>query len=196
MQRLEATAETQPLGRPMRRAADAGGGKGNRARFGRGRRAPSVLMPFDGRDHHDVGHAAERGDGGKIFRRVIGDVRIGGRRRRMRRGIDQDGVAVRLRPWRPSRCRSCRRRRRGSRPRWSVRAGSHSGSSTIRPTMSTVLPAVNGMIARIGFAGQACADASRGSAGSANAAAAEFRNRRRVVMMDPSPVRTRRRCFV
>ena len=55
----------------------------------------------------------------------------------------------------------------------------------MRPTMSTVLPAVNGMIARIGFTGQACADARRNSAGIASAAPARCRKRRRVVMVNP-----------
>ncbi len=46
--------------------------------------------------------------------------------------------------------------------------------------MSSELPAANGIIARIGRAGQACANAACGSAGTANAAAADVRNRRRV----------------
>ena len=52
----------------------------------------------------------------------------------------------------------------------------------MRPTMSTVVPAVNGMMARIGRAGQPCARARRGSAGMANPVAASPRKRRRVVM--------------
>src|SRR5262245_35743889 len=52
----------------------------------------------------------------------------------------------------------------------------------MRPTMSRVLPAENGIIARIGFAGQLCARASRGGAGIVSAAPARLRKRRRVVM--------------
>src|SRR5262249_43879357 len=46
-----------------------------------------------------------------------------------------------------------------------------SGSNTIRATMSIVLPALNGMITRIGLAGPLCAQLTRGSAGGMAAAA-------------------------
>ena len=54
----------------------------------------------------------------------------------------------------------------------------------MRPRMSTVLPAWNGQIARIGFApGHAvCAKAPREMAGAAIAAVVRVRKRRRVVM--------------
>ncbi len=57
-----------------------------------------------------------------------------------------------------------------------------SGSSTMRPTMSTVEPAVNGMTALIGRDGQACARAKRGNAGVASAAAESFAKQRRVII--------------
>src|SRR6185369_2373765 len=71
-------------------------------------------------------------------------------------------------------------------PRFSTTIGWPSwldtGSRTMRPTMSSELPAENGIIARMGLAGQLCARASVGSAGVASADPARCRNRRRVVI--------------
>src|SRR4051812_45215175 len=71
-------------------------------------------------------------------------------------------------------------------PRFSTTIGwpnwLETGSSTMRPTRSSELPAENGIIARMGLAGQLCARASVGSAGVASADPARRRNRRRVVM--------------
>src|SRR5215207_525740 len=71
-------------------------------------------------------------------------------------------------------------------PRFSTTTGwpswLDSGSSTSRPTISSELPAANGIIARIGRAGQAWAKAACGRAGIAKAAAADVRNWRRVVI--------------
>src|SRR5690348_4782804 len=63
-----------------------------------------------------------------------------------------------------------------------------SGSNTIRATMSIVLPAENGMITRIGLAGQLCARVTRGSAGVMAAAAMSCRWRRRVCFTDVPPL--------
>jgi len=63
-----------------------------------------------------------------------------------------------------------------------------SGSNTIRATMSIVLPALNGMITRIGLAGQLCAQLTCGSAGVMAAAATICRWRRRVWFKDVSPL--------
>jgi hypothetical protein len=54
--------------------------------------------------------------------------------------------------------------------------------------MSIVLPAVNGMITRIGLAGQLCAQLTRGSAGVMAAAAMSCRWRRRVCFKDVPPL--------
>src|SRR5215470_4641079 len=71
-----------------------------------------------------------------------------------------------------------------------------SGSNTIRATMSIVLPALNGMITRIGLAGQLCAQLTRGSAGVMAAAAMSCRWRRRVCFEDvPSLIRYAARAF-
>src|SRR4051794_31717630 len=56
-----------------------------------------------------------------------------------------------------------------------------SGSQTMRPTMSIVLPGANGIIALTGRAGHACAKAMSGRAGAAKRAAERRRNRRRLV---------------
>src|SRR5262249_38102473 len=63
-----------------------------------------------------------------------------------------------------------------------------SGSNTIRATMSIVLPALNGMITRIGLAGQLCAQLTRGSTGAMAAAAMSCRWRRRVDFKDVPPL--------
>ena len=63
-----------------------------------------------------------------------------------------------------------------------------SGSNTIRATMSIVLPAVNGMITRIGLVGQLCAQLTRGGAGVMAAAAMSCRWRRRVCFKDVPPL--------
>src|SRR5215510_9950666 len=63
-----------------------------------------------------------------------------------------------------------------------------SGSNTIRATMSIVLPALNGMITRIGLAGQLCAQLTRGSAGVMAAAAMSCKWRRRVCCKDIPPL--------
>ena len=52
----------------------------------------------------------------------------------------------------------------------------------MRPTMSMVLPAVNGIIARIGRVGQGWAATGRGSADAMSAVPAKFRSWRRVAM--------------
>src|SRR5215207_1976804 len=75
-------------------------------------------------------------------------------------------------------------------PRFSTTTGwpswLDSGSSTSRPTISSELPAANGIIARIGRAGQACAKAPRERAGIASAAPANCRNWRRLVIVSLS----------
>src|SRR6516225_7813465 len=63
-----------------------------------------------------------------------------------------------------------------------------SGSNTIRATMSIVLPALNGMITRIGLAGQLCAQLTRASVGVMAAAAMSCRWRRRVCVKDIPPL--------
>src|SRR5262249_56447835 len=54
--------------------------------------------------------------------------------------------------------------------------------------MSIVLPALNGMITRIGLAGQLCAQLTRGSAGVMAAAAMSCKWRRRVCCKDTPPL--------
>src|SRR5215831_14590679 len=63
-----------------------------------------------------------------------------------------------------------------------------SDSNTIRATMSIVLPALNGMITRIGLEGQLCAQLTRGSAGVMAAAAMSCRWWRRVCCKDIPPL--------
>ena len=62
--------------------------------------ATSSLQRLDalgGRHHRHIRHAAERGDRGEIVCGVVGDLGIGGRRRRMRGGVDQQRISIRIR---------------------------------------------------------------------------------------------------
>src|SRR5262245_12641141 len=72
-------------------------------------------------------------------------------------------------------------------PRFSMTIGwpscADTGSSTMRPTMSRLLPAENGTMARIGRAGHVCAATGRASMGVADAAATAWRKRRRETVM-------------
>ena len=58
-------------------------------------RSCAVFQPFEA-DHQDVGVLPDRDDAGEIVRGVVGQVRHDPRRHRVRRGVGENGVAVRL----------------------------------------------------------------------------------------------------
>ncbi len=113
---------------------------------------PRRWMPFDGAIMTTFGTLAERNDTGEIARHVhkMRPDRWAGADS-MRRGIDQDRVAVRECCATKAQGRWCRRPRRGSRPRPRPdRAVCASGASAFRPATPICRPpaAENGMSAQ------------------------------------------------
>ena len=89
--------------------------------------------------------AADHRDRREILDRIVGEIAVSARRRRMRAGVGEpERIAVRLARARPPRCRACRRRRRDCRPRSAGRAARPSFCPTRRATVSELLPAWNG----------------------------------------------------
>ena len=56
-----------------------------------------IVFALGGGDHGHVRNRPEGNDGGKVARRIIGHIRIGGGRGRVGGGVDQDRVAVGVR---------------------------------------------------------------------------------------------------